>query len=96
MALERASRNIRKRKIQAPVGFAKAILSQVRADAQLVFPTNDLPTDSRDPDDNNVLQVALFMKANFIITGDHDLLDLKEIEGVTIINPSTFYERYIS
>lgn len=89
--------NVLKRdKFNLPPDIQEAILLQVKSDAQLVFPTNELPTDSRDPDDNNVLQVAVFVKANFIITGDRDLLDLKEVGGVTIINPSYFYERYIA
>jgi putative PIN family toxin of toxin-antitoxin system len=87
---------VAREKFKLPLTLRNAILAQVRADAQLVFPTNNLPTDSRDPDDNNVLQIALFVKADFIITGDRDLLDLQEIEGVKIINPSGFYEKYMA
>ena len=89
-------RKLESRKFKLPLTLQKSILEQVTKDAKLVFPTNDLPTDSRDPDDNNVLQIALFVKANFIITGDRDLLDLKEVGGVTIISPSDFHERYIA
>jgi len=58
-------------------------------------PTNKLPTDSRDPDDNNILRVALFVDANFIITGDQDLLDLQRIANTEIISPKLFFERYM-
>ncbi|WP_461064779.1 putative toxin-antitoxin system toxin component, PIN family [Spirosoma horti] len=94
--LTELSRKLESKKFKLPLTLQKLILEQVSKDARLVIPTNDLPINSRDPDDNNVLQVALFVKANFIITGDRDLLDLKEVGGVTIINPSDFYQRYIA
>lgn len=87
---------LKRDKFNLPLALQEAIIFQVKSDAQLVFPTNDLPTDSRDPDDNNVLQAALFVKADFIITGDRDLLDLAQIGGVMITNPASFYERYIT
>ncbi|SOD88724.1 putative toxin-antitoxin system toxin component, PIN family [Spirosoma fluviale] len=86
---------LKREKFKLPLSLQVAILQQVRIDAQLVNPTNNLPTDSRDPDDNNVLQVALFVKADFIITGDRDLLDLKQVIDTVMISPATFYERYI-
>ncbi len=85
-----------KTKFKLPVSLQEDILSQVKADAQLVYPTNELPTDSRDPDDNNVLQVALFINADFVITGDGDLLDLGTIGNTEIINPKTFFDRYVA
>ena len=44
------------------------IIETIREKHVVVSPTNDLPTDSRDPDDNNVLRVALFTNANFLNT----------------------------
>ncbi|MBD2756116.1 putative toxin-antitoxin system toxin component, PIN family [Spirosoma validum] len=74
----------------------KRIISAIRERHIVVAPTNDLPTDSRDPDDNNVLQVALFIKANFLITGDRDLLDLEIIDNTEIVSPRIFFERFMS
>ncbi len=72
------------------------IIDTIRERHSVTLPTNDLPTDSRDSDDNNVLQVALFIKADFIITGDRDLLDLEKIGNTEIINPKTFFDRYVA
>ena len=58
------------------------IIDTIRERHIVIFPTNDLPTDSRDPDDNNVLQAALFINADFLITGDRDLLDLERVNTV--------------
>jgi uncharacterized protein len=44
----------------------------------------------RDPDDNMILDLAYEVKADFIITGDEDLLILKEFEDTKILKPSQF------
>jgi len=44
----------------------------------------------RDPSDNKFLEAALEAKADFIITGDHHLLELREFRGVKILSPSDF------
>ena len=74
----------------------RRIIETIRERHIITSPTNDLPTDCRDPDANNVLQVALFIKTDFIITGDRDLLDLGAIGKTEIINPKTFFERYVA
>lgn len=44
----------------------------------------------RDPDDNLVIEVALAGKAEFVVTGDEDLLVLKQFETVRFITPREF------
>lgn len=86
-----------RKKFQLPATLQNEILEQVRADARLVFPTNYLPQNSSDPDDNNVLRAALFVEANFLITGDEKhLLILERVETTEIISPRTFFDRYIA
>jgi len=46
----------------------------------------------RDPDDDLVLATALMVRADVIITGDKDLLVLKEHRGVRILSPRQFLE----
>lgn len=43
-----------------------------------------------DPFDNKILACAVESEADFIISGDHHLTDLKEYQGITIVNPATF------
>ena len=43
-----------------------------------------------DEPDNRVLETALKGKADYIVTGDKELLDLKHYEYVKIINPAGF------
>ena len=44
----------------------------------------------RDPDDNAVLECAIEGKAAFIVSGDKDLLELKNFRGVEIVRASEF------
>lgn len=44
----------------------------------------------RDSDDEPYLQTALVGRADYIVSGDRDLLDLKAIEHVPIILPAAF------
>ena len=45
-----------------------------------------------DPTDNNYLSCALDAKADFIVSGDMHLLNLREHEGTQIITPTQFLE----
>ncbi|MBO0951864.1 putative toxin-antitoxin system toxin component, PIN family [Fibrella forsythiae] len=73
------------------------ISQAIRERHVVVDPTNRLPTDSVDPDDNNVLRAALFINANLLITNDEKhLLPLKRIGNTEIISPRAFYEQYIA
>jgi putative PIN family toxin of toxin-antitoxin system len=44
----------------------------------------------RDPEDNMVLESAVEGQAQYIVTGDKDLLVLKEFRGIQIIRASEF------
>jgi len=46
----------------------------------------------RDEADNRMLETAVTGGADFVVTGDPDLLDLQEFEGVRIVSPKTFLE----
>ena len=61
---------------------------QVLADyieiVELVEPL-EVPRIVRDPDDDHVLACALAAKAQIIVSGDKDLLDLTEYQGIPIL-----------
>ncbi|MDZ4200249.1 MAG: putative toxin-antitoxin system toxin component, PIN family [Kiritimatiellia bacterium] len=44
----------------------------------------------RDPDDELYLQTALAGRADYVVSGDSDLLDLKAVEHIPIISPAEF------
>lgn len=43
---------------------------------------------SRDPDDDHVIASALAARADFLVTGDLDLLELEAVEGISILTPA--------
>jgi putative PIN family toxin of toxin-antitoxin system len=45
---------------------------------------------SKDPDDDKYIAAAIEGRASFVVSGDPDLLDVKEHEGVRIVNPRGF------
>lgn len=60
--------------------------------AELVHPVA-LPSDAcRDPDDVTVLATAVAGEADYIITGDEDLLVLKEYNSIRILTPRQWLE----
>lgn len=50
----------------------------------------------RDPKDNKFLDLAVSGSANYLVTGDSDLLVLNPFRGVTILSPGSFLEIPIS
>lgn len=87
------------RKLEEKFGYSperrSQIIDVIRERHTVVVPTNEMPTDCRDADDNNVLQASLFINADFLVTGDRDLLDLNRVGTTTIISPKAFSELYI-
>lgn len=57
----------------------------------VINPTKSI-TVARDPDDNRVLEVAIESGSKIIVTGDKDLLDLKDYKRIRIINPKAFLD----
>ena len=45
-----------------------------------------------DPDDNKILECAIACGADYIVTGDNHLLDIKEYKRVKIVNAQKFVE----
>ena len=46
----------------------------------------------RDPEDNVILEVAVGGKADFVVTGDQDLLVLHPFQGIPIVGPPRFLQ----
>ncbi len=45
----------------------------------------------RDPFDNEILALAISSEVDYIITGDKDLLDLKDYQTIRIVSPRQFW-----
>lgn len=62
----------------------------LRDRATIVTPSFKLVVIDRDPTDNAVLEAAVEGRADFIVTGDRDLLDVGNYEGILIVTPAAF------
>ena len=57
---------------------------------QIVFPASMASGICRDPDDDQILSCAFSAGADYLVTGDSDLLQLKEVHGIRIVTPGAF------
>ena len=48
---------------------------------------------SRDPKDDKFLEAAVNGRADVIVTGDKDLLDLNPFRGIAIVTPAAYLDR---
>lgn len=45
-----------------------------------------------DPDDNRYLECAVEGDADYVVSGDQDLLELQEYQGIRVVSPKAFLE----
>lgn len=66
------------------------LLNGWRTASIYVEPEEELEVIKDDPDDNRVLECAVVAEADYIVSGDHHLLDLGEYRGIEILPPAGF------
>jgi putative PIN family toxin of toxin-antitoxin system len=64
-------------------------LHELNHSAIMAEPTRRIDV-CRDPDDNRVLEAAVAGGADYIVSGDADLIALASFEGIAIITPAQF------
>ncbi len=75
---------------QIPYERIEDIIRDVLSYSSLVI-VEDIPIKGlRDIKDTKIIACAIETKADYIVTGDKDLLVLKEYNGIKIINPNNF------
>lgn len=77
-------------------GPDRAIVREILMACSLATTPDPLPVfDSPDPTDVPLLAAAFSAGAEFFVTGDKALLDMKSIKGMPIVSPRQMYERLI-
>ncbi len=69
---------------------ALVIVEELHGLCQLVVPTSRVRAVPSDPDDDMVLECALAVQADAIVSGDSHLLNLGCYRGVRILSPADF------
>lgn len=72
-------------------GMAERLAASLR-DLALWFPELPTVTGSPDPEDNFLLSLAKASDADFLVTGDKALLELKQYESTRIVSPAFLIE----
>jgi len=80
-----------KKKIKLPPDKIGDIISYLREQCEVVGHKKLDKRVCRDADDDNILALAKEAKADYIITGDEDLLVLEKFESISIIGPRDFW-----
>ena len=80
-------------KFKLPLTRVQEILAFLEEHVQVVTPAEVSLDACRDPDDRPILGTAIAALADYLITGDNDLLSLGEFQGVPILSPRAFYDR---
>lgn len=67
-----------------------AFVTALSEDTLVVTPEEELRVIQADPADNRVLEAAVRAEADYIVSGDRHLLELRIHEGVSIVTPARF------
>ena len=69
----------------------RAFFIEALADfAVIVAPKERVQVVKADPADNRVLEAAVAGSADYVVSGDHHLLELGSYEGIPIVTPARF------
>jgi len=79
------------KKLSTTPGETREVL-RILAEAisALVQPAQSVSGICRDPDDDHILSCAVAANADYLVTGDSDLLELREFRGTRIVAPRDF------
>jgi len=72
----------------ADISEISALVSE--AALEIVRDLSPVPNVCRDPNDNMIIACAFTAHADYIVTGDEDLLTLQSYHDIVIINPRNF------
>ena len=83
---------LRRPKFKLPSQVVDDISIYLYRHAIFVTPQESISAIPDDPKDNRFLEAAIAGEADFIVSGDHHLLDLKAFRGVPVIRVREFLE----
>jgi uncharacterized protein len=86
-------KRVLREKLRIPRELIDDAMEMLQQDAHFATPSTLSDVKIRDKDDLMILSSALNGNADLLVTGDKELLDLSEIEGMEIVSPRGFWER---
>ncbi len=79
-------------KFNTPSFAANATISYIKSISEVVF-LKGQDFGLRDSADNQILETAVMGKCQWLITGDKDLLVLREYQNIKIVKPAQFLKK---
>ena len=79
-------------RLDVPLEKIEEIIKDIMSYSRLIAAKKVVVKDLRDFKDVKIIACALSAEVDYIVTGDKDLLVVKEYEGIQIVNPKTFLE----
>jgi putative PIN family toxin of toxin-antitoxin system len=83
-------RVLNKKFATSPHETSEALIILSEAALEILGRTDSITPICRDSDDDLILACARNAIADYVVTGDEDLLVLKNYEGISIVNPREF------
>jgi putative PIN family toxin of toxin-antitoxin system len=80
-------------KLHLTAETVSVVIARVQRRAEFVTPTQTITAIEADTTDNKFLEAALEGQANYVVSGDRHLLDLKAFRGIPILTAREFIER---
>ena len=90
--IEETKKVLEGKKFQYPKEITDLITNELETLADIVKPKERIMAIEKDPEDNRVLECARQAQADYIVSGDVHLLEIKEFQGTRILAPGEFLE----
>ena len=78
-------------KIKIPAKKTLEIIHYIKSQSQWIISQRVIIENLRDPNDYMIIATALYGEADYLITGDKDILILKNIQGTIILSPRDYW-----
>ncbi|TGM86568.1 putative toxin-antitoxin system toxin component, PIN family [Leptospira licerasiae] len=88
-------REVCSRKFKIKESEILEVLDHLRGGASVYQPKGLPQKVCADPDDDNILHIAEFSKSDWILSGDSDLLKLKQFQKIEIISPREYKLKFL-
>lgn len=75
-------------------GNVKEFIEKAISISTVVLPEENFQVIDEDPEDDKVLECAVDSGADYNISGDSHLLDLRDFRGIEILSPDEFLEKF--
>ena len=73
-----------------PAEVIRTTLSELHTIGTIVTPSKRIFEIQEDPDDNRIVECAVEGSANYIVSGDTHLLNLREYQNIRIVSPDEY------